>query len=98
MLEKEIEKALISAVKNIGGWCLKLSCPGTDGIPDRLVLLPNGRCAFVELKAPGKKPRPLQVKRMRQLASLGFRCYVIDGKEQIQKTLDEIKAEGGDAS
>ena len=97
MLEKEIEQALVRAVKNIGGWCLKLSCPGMDGVPDRLVLLPKGRCAFVELKAPGKKPRPLQVKRMQKLMALGFSCFVIDGKEQIQTALDGIAAEGGDA-
>lgn len=91
MLEKEIEKALVRAVKNIGGWCLKLSCTGMDGVPDRLVLLPKGRCAFVELKAPGKKPRPLQIKRMRQLSSLGFSCFVIDGKEQIGGVIDAIQ-------
>ena len=91
MLEKEIEQALVRAVKNIGGWCLKLSCPGMDGVPDRLVLLPEGKCAFVELKAPGKKPRPLQSKRMRQLSSLGFSCFVIDGKEQIGGVIDAIQ-------
>ncbi len=91
MLEKEIEQALVRAVKNIGGWCLKLSCPGMDGVPDRLVLLPKSRCAFVELKAPGKKPRPLQIRRMRQLSSLGFSCFVIDGKEQIGGVIDAIQ-------
>ena len=91
MLEKEIEQAFVRAVKNIGGWCLKLSCPGMNGVPDRLVLLPKGRCAFVELKAPGKKPRPLQIKRMRQLSSLGFPCFVIDGKEQIGGVIDAIQ-------
>ena len=91
MLEKEIEQALVRAVKNIGGWCLKLSCPGMDGVPDRLVLLPKGRCAFVELKAPGEKPRPLQIRRMRQLSSLGFSCFVIDGKEQIGGVIDAIQ-------
>ena len=91
MLEKEIEQALVRAVKNIGGWCLKLSCPGMDGVPDRLVLLPKGKCAFVELKAPGEKPRPLQIRRMRQLSSLGFSCFVIDGKEQIGGVIDAIQ-------
>ena len=94
MLEKEIEKALVRAVKRSGGMCVKLSCQGMDGMPDRLILMRDGRCAFAELKAPGKKPRPLQVKRMKDLTSLGFSCYVIDGKDQIQNTLDEI---GGDA-
>ena len=50
------------------------------------------KIAFVELKAPGKKPRPLQEKRMRQLKSLGFPVYVVDGIEQIGGVLDEICA------
>ena len=47
--------------------------------------------AFAEMKAPGQKPRPLQGLRHEQLRDLGFRVYVIDGKEQIGGTLDEIR-------
>lgn len=94
MLEKEIERKLIKAVKATKGLCLKLTCPGFDGVPDRLVLLPSGKIAFIELKAPGKKPRPLQMKRMKQLLALGFPCYVIDSMEKIEVVLKEI---GGDA-
>ena len=92
MREKEIEQALVRSVKNIGGQCLKFTCPGMDGVPDRLVLLPYGKCAFVELKAPGKKPRPLQIKRMKQLTALGFQCFVIDRKEQIGGVIDAIQS------
>ena len=90
MLEKEIEQSLVRSIKNIGGLCLKFICPGTDGMPDRLVLLPEGKCAFVELKAPGKKPKALQIKRIKQLTALGFLCFVIDGKEQIGGVIDAI--------
>ncbi len=41
-------------------------------MPDRLILLPNRKAAFVEVKAPGKTLRPLQEKRKRQLEALGF--------------------------
>ena len=92
MLEKEIEQMLVRSVKNIGGLCLKFTCFGLDGVPDRLVLLPKGKCAFVELKAPGKKPRALQIKRMKQLIALGFLCFVIDGKEQIGGVIDAIQS------
>ena len=92
MREKETEQALVRSVKSIGGRCLKFTCPGFDGVPDRLVLLPNGKCAFVELKSPGKKPRPLQIKRINQLMALGFLVFVIDGKEQIGGILDEIQS------
>ena len=61
--EKQIEQGLVKAVKNMGGIAPKFVSPGFDGMPDRIVLLPYGKFAFVEVKAPGKKPRPLQVSR-----------------------------------
>ena len=94
MTEKYIEQKLVKAVKERGGIAPKFVSPGLDGVPDRIVLLPMGRMAFVELKAPGKKPRALQIKRMKQIAKLGFKCLVVDSKELAQTTLDEI---GGDA-
>ena len=54
MRESRIERRLASAVKTQGGLCLKFISPGWDGAPDRLTLLPRGRMAFVELKAPGR--------------------------------------------
>ena len=89
--ERDIERWLIKAVHVLGGVCPKLISPGFDGMPDRLVLLPHGRIAFAEIKAPGKKPRPLQASRYRLLESLGFRVYVIDDTEQIGGILDEIR-------
>lgn len=92
MREKEVEQALVRSVRKVGGLCMKFTCPGMDGVPDRLVLLPFGKCAFVELKAPGKKPRPLQIRRMKQITALGIPCYVIDAKEQIGGVLDAISS------
>lgn len=100
MREKEIEKKLTREVKALGGICPKFVSPGMDGMPDRIVLLPKGRMAFVEVKAPGEKPRPLQMARHRLLRRLGFQVCVLDSVEQIGGILDEIKSqkiEGGDA-
>ncbi|NCD04372.1 MAG: VRR-NUC domain-containing protein [Clostridia bacterium] len=94
MQEKYIEKKLVAAVKNMGGIALKFVSPGVDGVPDRIVLLPMGRMAFIECKAEGKKMRPLQVIRKRQLEALGFLVYCLDSVEQIDEVLKEI---GGDA-
>lgn len=91
MTEKYIEQKLVKAVKNMGGIALKFVSPGLDGVPDRIVLFPMGRMAFVECKAPGKKMRPLQVRRKRQLEALGFLVYCIDDVEQIGGVLDENK-------
>lgn len=92
MRENVIERQLARAVKKMGGMAVKFVSPGLDGVPDRIVLLPDKRVAFVELKAPGKKLRALQEKRKRQLEALGFLVYVIDGVEQIGGVLDEICA------
>lgn len=78
--EKEVETALIRAIRKQGGLCLKLVCPGWSGAPDRLCLWPGGRIAFAEVKRPGGKPRPLQGKRLRELRKMGFRAEVVDSK------------------
>ncbi len=91
MREKTIEQHLVKAVKNIGGIAPKLVSPGFDGMPDRLVLLPRGKIGFVEVKAPGKEPRPLQVARHGLLRRLGFKVYVLDDTEQIGGILDDIR-------
>lgn len=90
MNEKQIENKLTMAVKKAGGIAPKLVCPGFAGMPDRLILLPDGHVGFAELKAPGKKPRPLQLARHRLLQKLGFKVYVIDDISQIGGMLDEL--------
>lgn len=94
MKEKIIEQKLVKAVVTRGGIAPKFVSPGCDGMPDRLVLLPGGKIAFVELKVPGQKPRPLQLVRHKQLRQLGFSVYVLDNVPQIFNMLHEI---GGDA-
>ena len=92
MQEKNVEQQLVRAVKAMGGFSPKLVSPGTDGMPDRIVLFPGGKLAFVEMKARGMQMRPLQVRRKRQLEALGFRVYCVDRLEQIGGVLDEIRS------
>lgn len=91
MREREVEKALKKAVKDKGGLALKFVSPGFDGVPDRIILLPGAKIAFIELKAPGKKMRPLQEKRKRQLEAIGFLVFCIDNVSQIGGILDGIQ-------
>lgn len=88
--EKHIEQKLVKAVKAVGGIAPKLTSPGFDGMPDRLVLLPNGKIGFVEVKALGKKPRPIQESRIRQLRNLGFNVFVLDDTKEIEVIIREI--------
>ena len=91
MRESYVERKLTTEAKKRGGLAVKFVSPGFDGGPDRLVLFPGGKVAFVELKAPGKKMRPLQVRRAGQLRMLGFRVYCIDRTDMIGGVLDEIR-------
>lgn len=91
MKEKTVEQRVIKAVRASGGLAIKFVSPGLNGVPDRLLLFPGGRVVFCEVKAPGEKPRALQVHRMAQLRALGFRVYVVDGEETIREMMAEIK-------
>lgn len=78
-LELKFKKCMESA-----GWtALKLSCPGFDGMPDRMVLKDNGQMFFAEIKAPGEKPRALQRIRHMMLRNRGFRVYTVDSEDMI---------------
>ncbi|MCF0134191.1 MAG: VRR-NUC domain-containing protein [Blautia sp.] len=92
MRERDIERKLVNAVKAAGGICPKWVSPGFDGMPDRIILIPGARIGFVEVKAPGEKPRPLQESRHRLLRRLGFKVFVLDNIEQIGGIIDEIQS------
>ena len=92
MREKQVEQKLVRAVKARGGICPKFVSPGFDGMPDRIVLLPGRHFGFVEVKAPGEVPRPLQISRHRLMKKMGFQVYVLDDPEKIGGILDEIQA------
>lgn len=91
MLEKEVEQTFVKHVKKAGGTTIKLTDPAQAGLPDRLTILPGGHTGFIEFKAPGQKPRPLQQHRITQLQDLGCTVLVIDHPTQIPKALHEIR-------
>lgn len=91
MQEKDIEKYLVKRVKEMGGKAYKWVSPGNDGVPDRIVFF-SGMTVLVELKAPGKKPTPLQIARHKELAKLGQKVLVLDSKESVDEFI--IKVEG----
>lgn len=92
MLEKNVESHLKNKVKAMGGIALKINSASMAGLPDRMVLFPEGKIFFVELKAPGKKPRPLQLSAHRLLQRLGFKVYVIDSVDEVKQFLEEVSA------
>jgi len=91
MRERDIEAYLRERVKVMGGWAPKWTSPGNNGVPDRIIFLP-GVITFAELKAPGKKPDPLQIVQHRRLRALGCDVRVIDSKEQVDALLLEMRS------
>lgn len=90
MREKTVESKFTSAVKAKGGLAVKFTSPGFNGMPDRLVMFPGGRIAFVEVKARGETPRPLQRSRLKLLRRLGFKAFVLDNTSDIPKIIEEV--------
>lgn len=92
MLEKEIEKALIRPIKNLGGLCLKFETPGFTGVPDRIILLPGPHIVFVETKQPGKKERSRQVLVQGMLRKMGFTVYnTIDSTVKTAAIIEDCR-------
>lgn len=91
MQEKHIEQTLVKATRQAGGTAYKFTSPGTAGVPDRLIILPHGKHAFIEVKAPGKQPRPIQVHQHQKLTNLGHKVYILDNPNDIPRILHEIQ-------
>lgn len=89
-LEKSIENVLRKAVEAEGGVCLKWTCPGHRGVPDRMILFPGGIIAFVELKRPGAKVKAggLQEWWRMKILSFGFPCYEISTAGDARHLVD----------
>lgn len=92
MLEREIESKLRDPIRQVGGLCLKLVCPGFTGVPDRLILLPGGRVVFVETKQPGKTERPRQVYVQGIFRKLGFTVFsAVDSAAKVAAVVDHCR-------
>lgn len=90
--EGTVETHLVDEVKKLGGKCYKFVSPGNNGVPDRIVMLPQGKVYFVETKAPGKKPRPSQLAVHREMERMGVRVRVLDSKAAVDSFIGEVTA------
>lgn len=90
--EREVEKYLCREMYKIGVDCIKFVPDQLTGMPDRMVLLPGGRVAWVELKTDGGRLSEIQKYRHAWLRGLGHDVYVVWSKEQAAALVDMIKA------
>jgi hypothetical protein len=94
MRERDVEAYLVKRVRDLGGECRKVQWIGRVGAPDRLVMLPPEAyvddahcCIWVELKAPGEKARPSQVREHERMRAMGQRVVVIDSIDGVEELL-----------
>ncbi len=95
MRERDVEQYLRERVKDLGGRAYKFVSPANSGVPDRIVMLPGGRIVFVELKAPGKKPTPLQANQHRFIRSQGLPVITVDSKAGVDELIWRMLDLGG---
>jgi hypothetical protein len=95
MLERSVDKKFTKGLKVMGLHSIKLSsfgARGEAGWPDRLVLGPYGVAVFVELKAPGNEPSPLQAARLAVLNTLGFpACWFDDAVSALAWVKNQVE-------
>lgn len=79
-LEKEVEKRLLRLLGKPGEFvvAIKMALIGNRGWPDRLIILPNARVCWVELKRPDGKLSAIQKVRIKTLRSMGHDVEVFD--------------------
>lgn len=91
--ESRIEKKLCNGIKALGGRAYKFVSPGTGGVPDRIVCLPNGAVVFAELKSQRGVLSKQQIHRIEELRRMKQRIYVLDSEEKVGQFLSEIGKE-----
>ncbi len=90
MKERDVEAHLVKRVRELGGECRKVQWIGRVGAPDRLVMLPDryyDTTIWVELKAPGEKARPSQVREHERMRAMGQHVVVIDSIDGVEALL-----------
>lgn len=90
MLESALEQSARKHIRSLGGQCYKWVCPGENGVPDRICILPGGKIIFIELKRPGRKDgmSARQKKIFRVLKALGCKAWRIDNLEDLKARLE----------
>lgn len=87
--ERDVEKTLKREMKNLGGMSYKFVSPGNDGVPDRIVVWPDGHVGFVEIKTSLGKLSPIQQVQIDRLRVMGCDVAVVYGKSGVYAYLQD---------
>jgi hypothetical protein len=91
-LEKVIVAKVLAAARQRGWWAMKThgSAFTLAGLPDVLVIK-DGRAAWMEAKRPGETPTRIQEHRMRELSAAGCPVAVVTSAGDAIEFLETIE-------
>lgn len=90
--EGAVERHFIRSAEREGYEYYKFTAPSKDGVPDRIIV-GHGVTLFVELKAPGEKPRKLQREQFKKMRRGGAQVYVLDTKPLVDEFFATLRAQ-----
>ncbi len=90
MTEAAIEARLTNEVRKRGGLCDKFPSPGYAGVPDRIIITPEGRTIFIELKTEIGRLAKIQKWQIEQMQARGCDVRVLKGLDQVKAFLEEV--------
>ena len=93
MKESQIEKYLVRKVREKGGLCYKFTSPGNPGVPDRIVITPDGRTIYVELKTDIGRLANIQKWQRSEMEKRGADVRVLFGMDAVKEFLREVFAD-----
>lgn len=90
MKESQIEAKLVRMVRDRGGLCYKFVSPGNPGVPDRIVITPDGRSVYVELKTEVGRLAAIQQWQLREMKKRGLDVRVLKGMPEVKAFVEEV--------
>jgi len=88
MSEQAIQNRIMTYLKKLGAYSLKVISAGKNGVPDIIVSL-DGRFVGIEVKRPGEQPTALQSYNIEQIRKSGGVAFVADSIQSVKEQLKE---------
>ena len=90
MKESAIESRLVRMVRERGGLCYKFVSPGNPGVPDRIVITPDGKTIYVELKTEVGRLANIQQWQIAEMRKRGADVRVVKGLDAAKAFVKEV--------
>lgn len=90
MTEAQIESKMVRMVRNRGGLCYKFTSPNNPGVPDRIVITPDGKTYYIELKTIIGRLAEVQKWQISEMRKRGADVRILHGWDEVRAFVDEV--------